>query len=131
MTCTPSSLLPAPTAVLACGRGTIVPISCSGLRAIVDLYVNADIRTGIATIHVGGYDRRCSPRRKAYWQRYCIGPLVDGPAAGQTAEDTRLQVRSCKLCCPCERDVKLLSANKYPVAPQSGAPSKKRGAANA
>ena len=45
----------------------------------MDLYVNADIRTGIATIHVAGYDKRCSPRRKAYRQRYCIGPLVDGP----------------------------------------------------
>ena len=53
-----------------------------------------------------------------------MGPLVEGSDAEQAAEDTRLKVRSCKVCCPRERDAKLLSANKYPVVPQGGAPSK-------
>ena len=97
----------------------------------MDLYVNADIRTGIDAIHVAGYDKLCRPRRKAYRQGCCMGPLVDGPDAEQAAEDTRLKVRSCKVCCPRERDAKLLSANKYPVVPQGGASSKKGEAANA
>ena len=97
----------------------------------MDIYVNADIRTGIATIHVAGYYKRCTPRRKTYRQGYCLGPLVDGPATEQAAEDTRLKVRSCKVFRPRGRDAKLLSADKYPIAPQCGAPSKNRETANA
>ena len=57
----------------------------------MNLYVNADIWTGIATIHFAGYDKRCSARRKAYRQWYWIGPLVDGPDAEQAVEDTILR----------------------------------------